>query len=108
MQKLKTMIIKTSNLNNVSLEEFASRVADRVISMLRNTTQIETIAPPPKSDDILFKSLKEAAEYYGVCYQTISKHLDKIKHMPMGKSKLIYKSDLEKALSKSGLLSKKR
>lgn len=90
----------------VTLEEFTDRVAEKVFQKMNRKTDTQT--PPPSSqEDILFKSLKEAADYYGVCYQTFSKHLDKITHLPFGRSIKIYKSDIEKAIQKYGILSKK-
>ena len=90
----------------VTLEEFTDRVAEKVFQKMnwKNGTQSP---PPSSSEDILFKSLKEAGDYYGVCYQTISKDLDKIDHLPFGNSIKIYKSAIERAIIKHGILSKK-
>jgi len=85
----------------VTLEEFTDRVAEKVFQKMnwKNDTQTP---PPSSSEDTLFKSLQEAADYYGVCYQTISKDLDKIDHLPFGNSIKIYKSAIERAIPNTG------
>jgi hypothetical protein len=90
----------------VTLDEFTDRVAEKVFQKMnwKTDTQIPTKS---SSEDILFKSLQEAADYYGVCYQTFSKHLDKIDHIPFGRSIKVYKSAIETAIRKHGILSKK-
>ena len=93
---------------NGSIDDLATLLAKKVASILSEakTAQVDSY-PPSSSEDILFKSLKEAGDYYGVCYQTISKDLDKIDHLPFGNSIKIYKSAIERAIMKHGILSKK-
>jgi len=90
----------------VTLEQFTDMVADKISQKMRSTADVEKPSQPSQ-EDILFKSLQEAADYYGVCYQTISKELDKITHMPFGRSIKVYKSAIEEAIRKYGILSKK-
>jgi len=94
-------------LTNVSLDDLADLIAKKLnLRVIDSRSEFET-PPPSSSEDILFKSLQEAADYYGVCYQTISKDLDKIDHLPFGNSIKIYKSAIEKAIIKHGILAKK-
>jgi len=91
----------------VTLEEFTDRVAEKVFQKMNWNADTQT-PPQSSSEDILFKSLQEAADFYGVCYQTFSKHLDKIEHIAFGRSIKVYKSAIENAIRKHGILSKKR
>lgn len=77
-----------------------------VAQRLNNAT--ETAQPSQPNGDLLFNSLKEASDHYGICYQTLSKHLDKIPHLAIGRSIKIYKRDLENAIRKNGVLNKGR
>lgn len=93
-------------ISGASFEEFTDRVAEKVFQRMNSKNDTQKL-PPSSSEDTLFKSLQEAADYYGVCYQTISKDLDKIDHLPFGNSIKIYKSAIERAIMKHGILSKK-
>jgi len=93
-------------LTNVSLEDLIERVADRIILKLGKTTELDL--PQQPQEDILFKSIKEAAAYYGCCYQTLSKEMSRITHIPIGRTIKVYKSEIEKAIQKYGILSKKK
>lgn len=91
----------------VNLEEFTDRVAEKVFRKMNwnNDTQTQ---PLSSTEDILFKSLKEAAAYYGCSYQTLSKQMGMINHIPIGRTIKVYKSEIEKAIQKYGILSKKK
>lgn len=93
-------------LTNIDPEEFYNRVADKVVQRLNNATVSELPSTPPS--DHLFPSLKHAADYYGVCYQTLSNNLDKIPHLTIGRTIKIYKSDLENAIRTHGIMTKGR
>lgn len=90
-----------------SWDELADRVADKVFLKIHKNQEPEKTFHPTQ-EDILFKSLQEAANHYGTCYQTLSKNLGKIEHLRIGRSIKIYKSAIEKAICKYGILSKKR
>jgi len=92
--------------SSFTLDELTERVAEKVISKLACTTAGEKTSQS-SSEDILFKSVQEAADYYGVCYQTISKHLDKIPHLTFGRAIRIYKSAIEEAILRHNLFSRK-
>ena len=94
-------------LTNVSLDDLADLIAKKLSLRVNDSGKEFENPPPSSSEDTLFKSLQEAADYYGVCYQTISKDLDKIDHLPFGNSIKIYKSAIERAIMKHGILSKK-
>lgn len=93
---------------NGPIDDLANLLAEKVAAILNEASK-QHVAPPPNSpsEDILFKSLQEAADYYGVCYQTISKELEKIDHMPLGNSIKIYKSAIERAITIHGIIPKK-
>ena len=91
-------------LTNIDPEEFYTRVADMVAQRLSNATKSEQ--PPQPKGDLLFPSLKHAADYYGVCYQTLSNNLDKIPHLTIGRTIKIYKNDLENAIRTHGIMKK--
>lgn len=93
-------------ITGASFEAFTDRVAEKVFQKMNWKADTQT-PPPSSSEDILFKSLKEAADFYGVCYQTFSKHLDKIDHIAFGRSIKVYKSAIENAIRKHGIFSKK-
>jgi hypothetical protein len=95
-------------ISGASFEAFTDTVAEKVYQKIVGTTT--EVHPPPTSsqDDILFKSLKEAADHYGICYQTFSKNLGRIEHLQIGRSIKVYKSAIEKAIRKHGILTKKR
>lgn len=93
-------------LTNIDPEEFYNRVADMVAQRLNKAAETEQSSQP--KGDLLFTSLKHAAGYYNVCYQTISNNLDKIPHIRIGRSIKIYKNDLENAIKKYGLLERKK
>jgi len=93
-------------LSNIDLDVLTDRVAEKVALKLSNATNSEP-SPQPQGD-FLFNSLKEASDHYNICYQTLSKQLDKIPHLAIGRSIKIYKSDLENAIRKNGILSKER
>lgn len=89
-----------------NFDDFIEAVAENLA--LRLSCPVSNMPTQSSStEDILFKSIQEAADYYGVCYQTISKHLDKIPYLTFGRSIRIYKSDLENAILKHNLFSKK-
>lgn len=92
--------------SSVTLDELTDQLADKVVLKL-SKTRVELLQPQSTPEDILFKSVQEAADYYGVCYQTISKHLDKIPHLTFGRAIRIYKSAIETAIVKHNLFSKK-
>lgn len=94
-------------LTNVSLDDLADLIAKKLSLRVIDSRQEFETPLPSSSEDILFKSLQEAADYYGVCYQTFSKHLDKIDYIPFGRSIKVYKSAIETAIRKHGILSKK-
>jgi effector-binding domain-containing protein len=91
----------------VNLEEFTDRVAEKVFQKMNRNNDTQT-PPSASTEDILFKSIKEAAAYYGCCYQTLSKEMSRITHIPIGRTIKVYKSEIEKAIQKYGILSKKK
>lgn len=93
-------------LTNIDLDLWTDQVAEKVVLKLSRATETEQ-SPQPQGDH-LFTSLKQAADYYGVCYQTISKNLDKIPHITIGRSIKIYKHDLENAIGKHNILTHKK
>jgi len=93
-------------ISHVTPDEFSDQVADKVDPQLSGATSIEKTTQSSQ-EDILFKSLKHAANYYGVCYQTMSKLLNKIPHYALGRSIKIYRSDIERSLRKDGIFSKR-
>jgi hypothetical protein len=94
-------------LTNVSLDDLADLIAQKLsLRVIDSRNEFET-PPPSSSEDILFKSIKEAADYYGVCYQSLSNEVKKIDRLVIGNSIKIYKSALERAITVHGILPKK-
>lgn len=94
--------------SDVTLDALTDQVLDQNV-VLKQSKTTDTESPSLSSkEEILFKSLKQAADYYGVCYQTVSKLLDRIPHLLIGRSIKIYKSDFEAALLTNGLWDKKK
>ena len=64
---------------NGSIDDLATLLAQKVASII-SEARTDQVAPPPpsSSEDILFKSLQEAADYYGVCYQKFPKNWKKL------------------------------
>ncbi|MBK7173627.1 MAG: helix-turn-helix domain-containing protein [Bacteroidales bacterium] len=100
------MIDKIS-LTNDQLELLTDMLADKVVLRISHPNEQPDITPS-NQEDVLFKSLKEIADYYDCCYQTISNNLGKIKHIKIGNSIKIYRSDFEAAMTREGFLSKKK
>lgn len=91
-------------INDDNLDDLAERISAKMMSN-QNQQSLENKELPHPKDDYLFKSLKEASLYFGVCYQTLSKNLDKIKHFKVGKKIMIYRADLENYFVKSPVFS---
>jgi hypothetical protein len=94
-------------ITGASFEDFTDKVAEKVYQKIVSTTTDQQVPFTSSQDDILFKSLKEAADHYGICYQTFSKNLGKIEHLQIGRSIKVYKSAIEKAIRKHGILKKR-
>jgi len=90
----------------ISLDDLSSLVADKVAEKLSKTSLLDPQSQSSQ-EDILFKSVAQAAAYYGICYQTLSRHLHKIPHLSFGRAIRIYKSDIDNANRKYKLFSKK-
>ena len=103
---MQTKMTEQIFISGATFEEFSDRVAEKVFQKINGKTDTQ-IPPQTSSVDILFKSLKEAADYYGVCYQNLSKELEKVDRLVIGNSIKIYKSALERAITVHGILPKR-